>query len=170
MTRHMEIYSFIDTASKRLFEAEKRRLETILVDINRDNKRLTKTQFDGFLYQGRYHRPSTGTLTVTNVGRTPLHESLHERMASFLRDKAQIIQDEQLLRQMLFLLLAPCQSDEQIRNTLPECLMDCVPELAQRYPRTDEPGCSIRHLPRESRTFQQLLPKLEAYSAAKLLF
>lgn len=155
----------------KLFEPERRRLQSRIGELNNANQALKGSNIDGFIYAGEYYRPSKGNLTVAGPGQAKpsLHFSLNDRMVEWLADRKACTDDESLIKQTLFKLLKPCETDAHIRNALPECLVSLVQGLIN-HPRTDEPGWTLRGDERGMRQFNKILPKLEAYSVARLLY
>lgn len=164
------IYTIVLRISSGLFEAEYRRLDAVISSLNQRNKRLYDAKVDGFLYAGQFYLPRDATLrTVGAVAKTPLHGSVENEMIAFLADREIVTTDQGFIRQTLHALLRLCRTDQQARDALPECLVSCYPSFA-RLPRYDEVAHSIRDNPRALRQFEKFLPKMELYSALKLLY
>ena len=155
----------------RLFVAEGRRLNGYLIELNTKNKQLKDTLIDGFIYGGKYYQPREVTLWVAAFGqaRTPLHRSLQGEMENYLTDKKSVDDERKLITQTLYTLLAPCRTNQQIRDALPECLLDCF-EGVSNLPRSQEVGFTLRDNPRALRQFEKILPRIEIYSVARLLY
>jgi hypothetical protein len=155
----------------KLFEAETRRLDRTVQQLNQENKQLQKSALDGFLFGGKFFVPMNVSTTMAGYGQAkpPLHPALHPQMREHMKD-LQIVQEERrFISQTLHLLLLPCQTERQIRNALPECLVSCVDGLSA-HPRSDEPAYTLQHDPRALRQYEKMLPKMELYSAARLLY
>lgn len=167
----MSLFKLIEQMMVRLFEAEERRINNVVIDLNQQNKRLRDMKVDGFIYSGQFFMPQGVNTIVTGPGiaKKTLHFSLNDPMEALLRDKKQIKDDRDQVKQTVFKLLKPCQSDRDVRNALPECLVDCVPGLAQ-HPRLQEPAWTIRHDERAMRQYEKILPQMEVYSAARLIY
>lgn len=167
----MSPYNLIHSIADKLFEAEERRLNALIVKVNQENKRLSKSKVDGFLYDGQLYMPKLGSIVMLGVNQTkvPLHNNLQGEMGKFIQDHKKIKDDRAFIIQTLFILLSPCISNQDIRDALPECIVDCAGDL-QRLSRTREPAWSIQGNLRAIRQYNKLLPKLEVYAAARLIY
>jgi hypothetical protein len=158
----------IDHTSKVLFEAERRRLQKWIDRLCRANQECySNPKLEGFLYEGIYYRPSWLGRGIWPHG--ALHFTLADEMRAFLIDKKIVDDDERFIRQTLFALLHPCKTDQDIRDTLPECLIPVISGLAS-YPRTRQPACTIEGNARALRQYEKILPKIELYTAARMIF
>lgn len=166
MSVYRSPHVIIDRIIDVLFVAEHRRLAkfiTAMVDMNQEaHGRL----LDGFHYEGIHYRREglKGALT-----KAVLHPSLEPQMDAHLLDRATVKNDEQQIRQTLFKLLDPCRSEQDIRDTLPNCLTDTLGDTA-RLARRNEPAFTIRDDARALRQYHKVLPRIELYSAARLLY
>lgn len=166
ITAYRSPHTLIDAIIQTLFSAEERRLTKAIDEMCRSNTEAYKEQLDGFHYQGRFFRPEG---LKGHLKRKVLHLSLHPQMDLHLRDEASIQADQQAIRQTLFQLLDPCKSDQDVRDTLPNCLTDTLGKVAQLQ-RMAEPAFTIADNPRAMKQYLKVLPKLEMYSAARLLY
>lgn len=166
MSTYRSAHKIIDHIVDVLFTAEHRRLTAFIDDLCRENQEAHGESLDGFHYLGRFYRRQglNGQLK-----RKVLHFSLFPKMDAHLEDEAAIKSDELLIRQTLFQLLDPCRSEQEIRDALPNCLTDTLGESA-RLPRMSEAAFTIRDNPRAVKQYERVLPKLELYSAARLLY
>lgn len=157
----------IDHIISCLFSSEKRRLENFIATMIDTNQEASGTRLDGFHYQGTFYRREglRGQLV-----RKVLHLSLHRQMDDHLADAAKITSDEQEIRQTLFKLMNPCVTINEIRDTLPNCLTNTLPDWASRLDRVQEEAWSIQSDARAVRQYNKVLPKIELYSAARLLY
>lgn len=167
----MSPYYVIHAIVNKLFEAEERRLNAEIIRLNQQNKRLSETKVDGFLYDGQLYMPKLGSITILSANQTkvPLHNRLQGDMGKFVQDHKKVKDDRAIIIQTLFILLSPCVSKQDIRDALPECIVDCAEEL-QGLSRTREATWSIQNNPRAIRQYHKLLPKLEVYVAARLIY
>lgn len=158
--------------SDKLTEAEQRRFSQFIIQMNQENRKLSDQKVDGFLFAGQYYLPANGTVTVHagySKGKPPLNPALWTKMERHLRDRIMVRQDKESITQMLHLLLKDAKSNQEVRDTLPECLVALFPELA-KLPRKNEPAYTLHNNPRAQRQYEKLLPKMEMYSAAQLLY
>jgi hypothetical protein len=164
-------YLLISFLTSRLFEAEGRRLESELQRINTLNKSALQTVYDGFLFLGRFYRPTTGTVTIgsKDTRKNSLDFSLHAEMEEHVKDCASVAEEKKLIEQTLSALLNSCHGDAMVRNALPECLVNCLSYLSA-HNRTREPAYTIQDNPRALRQYLKILPKIEIYSVTQMLY
>jgi len=167
----MKVNPLINELATKLFEPEVRRLLAMITTLNADNKKLKDLKVDGFLYGGQFYMPSGVSTVVLAAGqaKATLHFSLNSAMERWLKDRKTIQDDRDLIKQMLFLILKPCESEQDIRDALPECLVSLDPTLSQ-YERSNDHAYTISHDVRAMRQFEKFLPKMMLYSATRLLY
>ncbi len=167
MITHKFIWDLMD----KLFEADKHRLERTVTKLCERNKQLKKDGFDGFMFSGRRYYPHTGHIIV--IDRTQamptLDLSLHPEMMAHLRDQKAYDDERTVISQMLFQLLKPCKTNQDLRDALPECLVGFVPTL-KGIRRQEEPAYTLRENDRAKRQYEKLLPKIEACSVGNLIY
>lgn len=161
-------YIIIKSLLQRLFEAETRRLDKQIANLIRKNNEVCSFNAAGFLYQGEYYT-AEGFQQVGNTKKQTLHVSLQDDMDWHLKDAAMIAEDQQLIGQIIYKLIDPCELLQELRDSLPDCLAAMVPSVAKLDRRNPE-GWSLRQDTRGERQFQQLLPKIEMYSASRLMY
>ena len=177
ITKHNYKSKVIDAILANLFTAEERRLTAFIQAMCRKNQTAYGRQLDGFHYEGVFYvfEGRRGNLT-----REVLHESLEPEMRGFKADRDQVFSDKQLIKQCLFALLEPVGADlsgltvsmveQDYRDALPECLAQDLPDWARKLPRTREEAFTIKDNARAMRAYEKALPKIEFYSAARLLY
>jgi hypothetical protein len=151
---------------EKLFDPDERRLGKIITELNANNKRISGTTVDGFRYMGFHVIAPDAKM----LGRLPVvDKSLEDQVEKYLIDKRTIDKDRQIIRQALVTLLTGCKTDQHFRDALPDCIISLVPGL-KNLRRYDEPGWTLKHDQRLYRQFQQVLPKMEMYSAVGLFY
>lgn len=161
-------HELIKTICAQLFVAEERRLERVKEELIRSNKELFPARpHDGFTYQGKPYFPAN--LTRGTRVRVPLHNNLVERADAYLRDMEQVWTDRHLISQILASVLRPCETLQDVRDALPNCLVDTVEEVKKLSRMRDE-AYTIQNDPRTVRQFAKILPRMEFYSTARLLY
>lgn len=160
-------HQWIDQIIKCLFEPDHRRIQAWIDKIAEKNSEIQGQDVHGYLYAGVHYRPSNVAGFITN--KKPLHSSLAEDMENLLRAKRAVDVEKGKVSQTLFLLLEPCKSEQDIRDTLPECVVDCLPNL-KRLERTAEPAFTVADNSRATRQYKKILPKMEEYSVARMIF
>jgi len=151
-----------------LFAGEKRRLNKSVSDLIQMNNEAKAVQAAGFLYNGEYYT-AEGFSIVGNVKKETLHDSLTDKMEWHIKSASKVAHEERLIGQMIFKLLGPCEELQQMRDTLPDCLAEVIPAL-KNLPRMNEVGCSLSNDTRSYEQFTKLLPRIEFYAAARLIY
>ena len=120
-----------------------------------------------FLYAGEYHRPEW--LPAGKFPKTGLHMTLWPEIDKFLADRKIIRDDEQLISQTLFALVRDCTDQQELRDALPECLVNIIPEFTSMK-RYCDAEVKIMHNERAHRQYLKVLPLIEAYAVARLIY
>lgn len=162
------LFRVIQHMIKHLFEAEHRRLDRGIAKLIERNNEIKSVSFAGYLYYGEYYTAKGFNLSQGTT-KIILDDSLNEEMEWHLKDATMVKMDEQLISQMIFKLTRDCGTLQELRDTLPDCLGELIPAL-KLFDRHDEQGCSLKQDVRGSRQFLDILPKIEMYSAARLLY
>lgn len=165
----MSINNTINEIVKNLFAAEARRFQGWIDKLIKQNQEAYGVkEMPGFLYGGIFYRASwlgPGDWP----GKKSLHHSLYPEMEALLKDREGVYRDRDFIRQTLVKLLQNCHDSEEIRNALPEGLVAMMPSLSC-IKRTAEPAYTIRGDARAMRQYEKMLPKIELYSAARLIY
>jgi hypothetical protein len=160
----------IDGISKALFEAEYRRLKGRVKELSRMNREALPTTVYPFMYQGKVYIPEdVPHLTAGPGSSVGLAFSLYPQMTAFLADKNTVEQDRKQIEMMLFKLTYQVCNMQELRDTLPDCLVSLVPQL-DKMPRCMDQKFLIRNDERTLRQFEVILPKMEFYSVARLMY
>jgi hypothetical protein len=112
-----------DHITRLLMVPEDRLLDRYLQEINTANKLALKLQCDGFLYDGEFEIPKYNANRLPNKGQLKgLSPDLFDRMEELkkLRRESQIKQA--FCHQVLYSLLQPCETMQDVRDALPEHL------------------------------------------------
>lgn len=161
-------YLCIQQLSSELFTAEKRRAVSIIDVIFRDNRKLMPNHGDGFSFAGDVYRPSDAP-TRGKLVYTPLHISLDPRIREYMSDQAQVSQDKRLMEQTFLMLLSPCKTYQDVRDALPDCLQDALSQISS-YMRERPEAYTIQGNERAMRQYEKILPRIEFYSAVRLIY
>lgn len=158
----------IEVLSKVLFEAEFRRLESLIKKLNQQNRECSRLVQDGFVYGGITYVPKDSSMLVKGP-KPALAFELTQDMEEFLQDQRTIETDKKLIEQIFYNLLYQCNNLQEVRDALPECLVSLVPDLS-KLPRHLNQGFTVQFGDRPYRQFMGILPKIEFYSATRLLY
>lgn len=167
-TGYAKAHQVVDVLIKALFDPDRRRL-TAQVDrlIARNEECLGQQGLHCFIYNGVPYRQSNVT---GHIKRYPgLDYSLWDDMELLLKDQKTVERDQSFIRQALIMLIEPCCSLQEVRDALPECVVDIMPEL-RALERRYELMWSIRGNVRAQRQVARVIPKLEAYAVARMMF
>jgi len=167
----MKTHQLIQCILDRLFKPEYRRLNEALKRINSENKKLTNSTIDGFLYRSSFFIPkiSGGVVAGKFQNKNTLHPSLRTNMESYWSDRFTVFNDKGYISQTLFHLLRHTNTPQDIRDALPECLIRTVPEY-KNLVRKNQPAFTIQDDPRLMRQYEEALPKMELYAAGALFY
>lgn len=161
-------HELIEAIMETLLGAEYRRFSNWIDQLCKRNQEARGDAGTGFLYEGRYYKPSN-VIVQPDVKKNPLHISLHAEMDVLIRDRAAIDIDQHLIKQSLFGLLYPCKTGQELRDALPDMLLPLIPFI-QHHRRTDDEAWSIRDNPRAVRQYARVLPRIEMYVAARMIY
>ena len=161
----------IDHLVPKMLGPDRRRLAGMLTELNKKNRRLQDAKVDGFIHMGQWYLPRTESVTIAHnsLPKTTLHRSLYAEMDAYLAEEQALGGEIRQMSQMLFLLLDPCQNQQDIRDALPECLVNQITGLND-MPRQREAAWTIQDNPRAMRQYEKILPIMEVYSTAGLLY
>ena len=165
-----KLKAFVEGTSKRLFEAEHRRLDKVVELLDRENREIKNYQAEGFLFQGKLYVPKSARyVNGKGMSRQSLSFTLQEKGNKLLIDMNAIEHDQKIIEQFLYKTLYNCMTWQDIRDTVPECLVEFWPELA-KMPRFHEKGWLAPKDERYRREAEKVLPKIQFYSVTYLMY
>lgn len=157
---------------KHLLLAELVRLDGVLNKIIDQNDVINGIDVSaGFLHQGEYYQRSNATRTPTYGERVPLNPDLWDKMDSYLKASSRLIGEVHLINQTVFRLVRGCQTYQDVRDALPECLV--IQDQSGKYKglkRTREAAWTLKGDEMALRQYEKVLPSIEYYAAAHLIF
>jgi hypothetical protein len=169
VSQYASRFAVIDKIVNTLFAADNRRLQQWIDKLDGQNREARgDNMLLGFVYLGRYYRPSH-VEGPDPMGVKPVDPSLYTLVDAFLKDEAAIDEDKAFIRQGLYTILDPCKDLQEVRDALPECLVDFLPELKE-FDRNRQECWTIETNPRAQRQFAKIRPKLEAYAVARMIY
>ena len=163
-----KMHEIIDQIIKTLFEPEQRRIQSWTDRLCKQNQEY-HPQCQMFFWQGHFFRQSNIRGMIPKEKRKPLHSSLCDEADMLIKDRTIVEDDKAFVRQAIFRLLEPCQDTQDIRDALPECLVDIV-RWQTSMVRTREAAFTIQNDPRALRDFEKMLPKIEVYTTARMIY
>lgn len=159
------------TIDNALFTHEGQRIRKAVDSLVEKSDRLQSEQNKprryGFLYAGVFYRHSAAPEFHASLPALDL--SLWDEMTEIEADKAQLEDDRQKFRQLAFSLFEIANTDQDLRDLLPECLAPLVPGL-RNFNRSRPEGSMFEEHPRAKKLFDKLLPRMEFYAATRLFY
>lgn len=169
VSRYDSRFAVIDQIVSHLFEPDNRRLQAWIDKIDGQNREAHNDQtLLGFTHMGRYFRPSH-LAGAEPIGKKLIHSNLNPTIEAYLADERLVEDDKAMIRQGLSLLLDPCKDMQEVRDALPECLVDFLPELKE-FERMSSELFTIEDNPRALKNFNKIRPKIDSYAVARLMF
>jgi hypothetical protein len=107
-----------------------------------DNNRLYGVDNNGFTVMN-YYIERGGKITEMLIWEPSCHNSLKNEAINVVRHWKEMKDDDSYLVLVLRELVAPCKSEQEVRDALPECLVQLVPSLSC-LPRTKEAGYTLK--------------------------
>lgn len=160
-------YAIISMVMHELTKPQLNQFQKTIEDLWNQNHELHGKKVECFTYQGIFYRPAI--VPAGGITRLELHEELHSQMENFLKEKAMFEGDMSEIKQALLKLLQKCKTGQDIRDAFPDCISHCLPDII-RLNRTRDTAWSIQDEPRSIRLYEKALPKMEYYSATRLIF
>lgn len=151
-----------------LFVGEERRIldaKARLVDKNKD--KYPSQPHDGFSFMGKVY--DTPGLVRGPRTRVALHRDLVPELEGILVDEEQIWGDRHHISQTLFQLIHFCDTEQDVRDALPECLVGFIPSLKQ-LSRYREEAYTLQNRPMLRRQYEKALLRIHFYSGTRLLY
>lgn len=158
------VFTIVGQVLVQLFMAEARRLQRTIDDIVRRNE-----GDNWFLYQGKVYTSSVATTSPSNKGFPQLQLSLLREMDEYIRDQKELESDQHQIKQILMTRLQSCETYQQIRDNLPDCIVSLVPELSA-LPALFEQGYLAPTHDRFVAQYAKVLPKIEFYCGTRLIY
>lgn len=166
-------HEWIDAISKQLFAAENRRIDRMIEDLNKKNSAIKKKVLFGFMHMGTRYIPESCKTQAAALRRQPMPTLAFELLAEaneFLNDVRKVELDKEQIKQVLFKLLYPANTLQEIRDSLPDCLVPLAPNISKLSRQTDDPTWFIRNDERALKQYRKMLPKIEMYAMSRLIY
>lgn len=170
----MSTASNADAIIKKLFEPEERRIQGIVDELFLANKAIKKQdQIYGFMHMGKRYLP-TQFLAVKSAMHKQLLPSLAfellEQANAFQADVSKVEADKAQIRQAIVLLIEQTNGGQELRDALPDCIVNLFPQLAQIRRLIQDFTWLIRSNPYAIASVEKALPKMEFYAATHLIY
>lgn len=158
------IQTHISYLLEKLFEPENRQHRKVINSLIEQNTQILGTYSCCFDFRGETYGSIISGLPVPSLDRT-----LIPAMVQHMAYRRQVELDYEILTQLLHKLLRPCESSQDIRNALPDCMAALNPGLSS-LPRTADEAWTLKDNPRDLRQYQKYLTKIEMYCALKYIY
>lgn len=152
-------------------EPDNRRLKDLLKTIINKNSQALGFHTDGIMYQGTWF-PDPETGSTARSPRVLPNEAVLDDMETYQRQLNKLNDDRDRLKQGLHQLLKSCKTIQDIRDALPESIvnLDCLSNLCASLPRTRPEGYTLANSDRAKRQYEQILDNLKIYSVSGLFY
>lgn len=159
-------FPLIDQTVFRLFKHEFENLARQFENLINQNNEVIGQPCDGFIYMGRFfNKPGLRGY----LRRKTLDMSLYPIIEDILKQENTLKDHAQQIRQVLAKLLYGCMSAQDIRDNLPDCLLDFLPDWVQNLDRIRTPAFTIVGDTRSQRDYDEALPLIEMYSVSRMI-
>lgn len=147
---------------------EDRRIKTNVDRLVSLNQEITRSPYMGFYYRGMAYRHSEAP-----PGQMPYPEispELYNEADAHILSVQGVSDDIQAIRQSILALVRTCLDLQDIRDALPECLVQAVGSELTKLKRTRDPAWSLERDSRAYRQYLKILPKIEFFAASRLMY
>ena len=165
-------YQWIDMIVASLFQPDIKRLGEIVTQLNEENSRRLGVQYFGFMHLGKRYvdpRYESQRKILSKYPMPTLGLEMQEKLVQFDLDAAQLEKDKAVIKQALTPLLINCNDLQDIRNSLPECLIHLVPQISHLQRTLENNTVFIESDVYAVRAYGRALPLIQAYSVAGLV-
>lgn len=161
------LYKFLESVVTTLFEPEERRLNSLVAALDKANRELKGHTTKGFIHAGEAFIPAGEK--QARVGLPSLSFSLSNKAAEFMGDRQTIVDDRKLVLQVLWLAAKDCGSIEDVRNALPETIVNLSNDL-KAIPRSNEDGYTLKGNKRLYTQYLSMRDKIDVYWACRMIY
>lgn len=151
--------------TKALFSHEFKRLKREEISLVQDNAKLQPNAPDGFFFQGLVFTDMADNLSGKKAN---LDLSLYERAGRFVADFTLVKNERDRVKQALSIVTRDCFSNQDLRDALPECIIDIA--LLSHLKRTRPEAFTLDHNRKAYDQYMKLKEKIEFYSTTRLLY
>ena len=167
-------HEWISLILDKLFQAEDRRINNMIEELNRKNSVLKKKNLFGFMHMGNRYIPESCKMQAAILNKkepmTTLSFELIAEASGLIADMNKSKADEDQIKQVLFKLLYQAKTLQDVRDCLPECLVSLVPDVSKLKRTVDDPTYFIRNDERALKQYRKMLPKIEMYAMSHMIY
>lgn len=165
-------HEWVDMIIANLFQPDTKRLGGIVTQLNEENSRRLGVQHFGFMHHGKKYldpKYESQRKVLSAYPMPTLGLEMQGKLAQFDVDVSQIENDKARIKQAIAPLLINCNSTQDIRDSLPECLIHLIPQISHLSRTKEDNTVFIRSDPYAVRAYEKALPLIQAYSVAALV-
>lgn len=165
-------HEWVDMIIANLFQPDTKRLGRVVSQLNEENSQRIGIQHFGFMHHGKKYIDPKYESQSKVLGKYPvptLGLHLQDKLTQFDADMAQIENDKARIKQALAPLLINCTNVQDIRDSLPECLIHLIPQISHLSRTKEDNTVFIRSDAFAMRAYEKALPLIQAYSVAALV-
>lgn len=162
--------SWIDTVLHFIFFTEENQYTKQVEQLIELNKIAKNNNIAGFIHMGeRYGSIPAPVRGQSRQAFPSLDFSLSSEGNKLVSYRRKIESDKKQIKQLLIKLMATCESKQDVRDSIPECVIYHMKDLAI-LPRTRPVTWAIQHDPRALREYELIHPKIALYTVMHLLY
>lgn len=161
--------TMIEGIVEKLFAHEDRRLVGVIDEIETANRFHGKHAEKAFMYGGNLYTNSSADTRYIAANVPTLSLRFTNAMVSYFQDLKQIKADKASIQQMLFRLMHPCETYQDLRDALPETLVEYLPEESRKLTRTNQDGYNLPD-DRARRQYAKVKERIDFYFSTSLLY
>ena len=147
---------------------EDRRLASSVDHLVKLHIEVSGTEVPGFLYRGLPFRHTDAP--AGRLAYKALHPTLYNEVEKHLASIKNLEDDLQAVGQALLAVVRPCETLQDLRDALPDCLSWAMASELHDLPRTREEAWTLTEGTRQHRQYVKMKPRIEAFCAARLLY
>lgn len=158
----------IDVLMETLFRAEHNRFNRLYMELVSKNAAMGGPK-DGFYFRGDFYHNMGKGIPTKDIDRGNLHNSLIPEMERLKLEEKQFEFEKARVRAGLIILIQDCQSIQDVRDAVPNCLASLVPDLSRKERERPE-AYTLQHNDVRKKQYLKIRPLIEFYSITKLLY
>jgi hypothetical protein len=157
ITHCSNAHQILEAIILRIFQYETGRHRQCIDEIGREGGIYSGS----FLFRAKTYRMSNSQ-SGSGIRRMALPEHVWDKMDLLTKDIERVEEDSRQIWQILFSAIFPCTSLQDVRNVLPDFVVEKIPELAT-FPRTEPEMFTVQDDRRLMRQYANIREKIELY-------
>lgn len=166
------VSAITDMILTQLSTAEERRLQSVIDKLIEDNDANRGAITNVISWSNEVFWHSGVSIASGGNKKIPFNLSLHlsGRMSAFLAERDKLRTDTAQIKDLLRAMIGNTKVAQEIRDRLPECLVQFAPGWIATLPRVNEIQHELRFDRALWKRYQLIAPKIEMYAATQLLY